>query len=87
MSDNRKGRVSPHALNELISMLQKHSPDTHTALSLLAVAAHSLMMSSGAKTFETVADNGEGMRFIRLFPDTPDFPTENSAPSGGTLLH
>ncbi|HFW3714446.1 TPA: hypothetical protein ACIBKF_003708 [Salmonella enterica subsp. enterica serovar 6,7:y:-] len=67
MSDNRKGRVSPHALNELISMLQKYTPDTHAAPGLLAVTAHSLMMPPSTRTFETAADNGEGMRFTRLF--------------------
>ncbi|EAW0946194.1 hypothetical protein DQ824_19950 [Salmonella enterica subsp. enterica serovar Newport] len=87
MSDNRKGRVSPHALNELISLLQKHTPDTHAAPGLLAVAAHSLMMTSGAKTFEAAADNGEGMRFTRLFPDMPDCPPDNSAPPGSDRIH
>lgn len=87
MSDNRKGRVSPHALNELISLLQKHTPDTHAALGLLAVAAHSLMMSSGARTFEAAADNGEGMRFTRLFPDMPGSPSDNSAPPGSDRIH
>lgn len=66
MSDNGKERVSLHALNELISILQKHTADTHAALGLLAVAAHSLMMSSGAK----------------IFPDMPDYPSDNSAPLG-----
>ncbi|ECB7874955.1 hypothetical protein I3F86_002995 [Salmonella enterica] len=87
MSDNRKGRVSPHALNELISLLQKHTPDIHAAPSLLVVAAHSLMMSSGARTFEAAADNGEGMRFTRLFPDMPDSPSDNSAPQGIDRIH
>ncbi|EDM9071543.1 hypothetical protein J9J79_003176 [Salmonella enterica] len=87
MSDNRKERVSQHALNELISILQKHTADTHAALGLLAVAAHSLMLSSGAKTFEAAADNGEGIRFTRLFPDMPDYPSDNSAPSGSDRIH
>lgn len=84
MSDNRKERVSQHALNELISILQKHTLDTHAALGLLFFTAHSLMMSSGAKTFEAAADNGEGMRFTRLFPDMPDCPSDNSTRRGVT---
>lgn len=87
MSDNRKGRVSPHALDELIGLLQKHTPDTQAAPGLLAVAAHSLMRSSGAKTFEAAADNGEGMRFTLLFPDMPDCHSDNSAPPGSDRIH
>ncbi|HAU6733005.1 TPA: hypothetical protein JEL83_002922 [Salmonella enterica subsp. enterica serovar Elisabethville] len=82
MSDNRKGRVSPHALNELISLSQKHTPDTHAAPGLLAVAAYSLMMSSGIKTFEAAADNGAGDAVYPIISRHARLPIGQFRPAG-----
>ncbi|HBC0354369.1 TPA: hypothetical protein I8P26_004782, partial [Salmonella enterica subsp. enterica serovar Napoli] len=78
MSDNRNTQVNQNAVSELIALLQQRAEDTHEALSLLAVVAHAMMHSCGAKSFETKETGGEGMRFTRLLSDPHSKPTGRS---------
>ena len=87
MKEHRKDKVNQEALDALNEVLQRHVLDTHEALMLLSVAAHSLMVMSQVKSFE-IEEHGDGLRLSRfIFDDNDEVLTTHSDVYSGKQLH